>query len=124
MNERDNTDVWAAVAIGAIVGIGATLLVRARQEDDAHEIIKRIRPAARKARKLAGSAGKEMGRQARAAGRSGGELLSTGQDIMDDLRQGAREIVHATRDELRKATRESIREMRRAAKQAARAARR
>jgi gas vesicle protein len=123
MNERDNFDVWAAVAIGAIVGIGATLLVRARQ-DDAHEIVKRLRPVARGARKAAKSAGREIGRSARRAGETGEELLSAGRDIMDELRQGAREIVHTTRDEMRKAARESVREVQRAARRAARTARR
>jgi gas vesicle protein len=123
MTERGNSDVWTAVAIGAIVGIGATLLVRARQDDDAHEIVKRLRPVTKHAKNAARSASKQLGRSARRAGKSGEELLSAGHDIMDELRKGAREIVHATRDELRKATRDSVREVQRAARRAARTVR-
>ena len=124
MNERENTDVWAAVAIGAIVGIGATLLVRARQEDDTHELIKRLRPVTRQAQKYAKSAGKELGRRARQAGDSGEDLLDNSREILDEMRKGAREIILATRDELRQAARDSVKDARKAARRAARRVRR
>lgn len=124
MNDRDNTDVWTAVAIGTIVGIGATLLVRARQEDDTHELIKRLRPVTRQAKAAAKSARDEVGRRARQAGDSGEDLLADSREILDEMRKGARELVLSTRDELRKAARESVREARNAARRAARSARR
>jgi vacuolar-type H+-ATPase subunit H len=120
MRDRDNTDVWTAVAIGAILGVGATLLVRAHQEDDAHEIIRRLRPVARQAKRTAKAARKEFGRQTRHAGETGDELLSSGREIMNELRRGARDIVRSTRKELRKAARESLREARKAARNAMR----
>ena len=116
MRDRDNTEVWTAVAIGAVLGIGTALLVRARQEDDTHEIIKRLRPVTRQAQKAAGRAGREFGRRARQAGDSGEELLSTGREIMDELRRGAQDIVKTTRKELRKAARDSVKEARKAAR--------
>jgi len=112
------------VAIGAILGVGATLLVRAQQEDDTHEIIKRLRPMTRKMKKHAKSARKELGRRARQAGESGDELMDAARDVMQELRKGAREIVHATRDELRRAARDTMKDARKAAQKAARAARR
>lgn len=116
MREQDNTEVWTAVAIGAILGIGTALLVRARQEDDTHEIIKRLRPVRRQMKSAAGKARKELGRRARQAGDSGEELLSTGRDIMEELRRGAQDIVKTTRKELRKAARDSVKEARKAAR--------
>jgi gas vesicle protein len=118
MRDQDNTGMWTAVTIGAIVGVGAALLIRARQEDDTHELIKRLRPVTRQARKTADSARKEFGRRARQAGDYGGELLSASRDVMDDLRKGARDIVESTRDELRKAARASLKDARRAARRA------
>lgn len=116
MRDRDNTEVWTAVAIGAVIGIGTALLVRARQEDDTHEIIKRLRPVTRRAKDAAGSARKELGRRARQASDSGEELLSSGREIMDELRRGAEDIVKSTRKELRKAARDSVKEARKAAR--------
>lgn len=120
MTDRDTSEVWTAVAIGAIIGIGTALLVRARQEDDTHEIIKRLRPVTQQARQAATSARKEFGRRARQAGDSGEDLLESSRDILNEMQKGAREIILSTRDELRKAARDSVRDARRAARRAAR----
>ncbi|MBR9988761.1 MAG: hypothetical protein KFH98_03340 [Gemmatimonadetes bacterium] len=116
MRDRDNTEVWTAVAIGAVIGIGTALLVRARQEDDTHEIIKRLRPVTRPAKAAADRAGKEIGRRARQAGEAGDDLLKSSREMMDDLRRGAQDIVQSTRKELRRAARDSVREARKAAR--------
>lgn len=122
MRDQESSDVWTAVAIGALVGVGATLLVRARQEDDAHEIIKRLRPVTRHAKRAAKTARREFGKHARHAGDSGEALLSNSREIMDEMRKGAREIILSTRDELRKAARDSVKDVRKAARKAARSA--
>lgn len=124
MTDRDTSEVWTAVAIGAIIGIGAALLVRARQEDDTHEIIKRLRPVTRQAKQTATSARKELGRRARQAGDSGEDLLSSSRDILEGMQKGAREIILSTRDELRQAARDSVRDARRAARNSIRDAHR
>jgi gas vesicle protein len=116
MRDRDNTEVWTAVAIGAVLGIGTALLVRARQEDETHEIIRRLRPVTRQAKNVAGRARDEVGRRARQAGDTGDDLLSAGREIMDELRRGAQDIVKSTRKELRKAARDSVKEARKAAR--------
>lgn len=120
MNKRDNTDVWAAVAIGAVVGIGATLLARAKQEDEVHAIVKKLRPVKKGAKRAAGVVRDEVGRRSRAAGREGRELMSASREMLDELRDGAREIVSATRDELRRAAKETVKEARKAARQSRR----
>lgn len=122
MRDHDSIDVWAAVAIGAVVGIGAALLVRARQEDDTHELLKRLRPVGRSAQRAATAVRKEVGRRASQAGEAGEDLVAAGRDVLDDLRKGARDIVHATREELEKAARDSVRDARKAAQRAARRA--
>src|SRR3990172_3753380 len=42
---EDRKDYWAAFAIGAILGVGATLLLMPRQEDTPQRILRRIEPA-------------------------------------------------------------------------------
>jgi hypothetical protein len=119
MTERDNTDVWTALAIGAVVGIGATLLLRA-QQDDTSDIVKKLRPMRRGAQKVVKAAGKRVVRGMRSARGSGEEWVSAGRDVLDELQEGARDIVHETRSELRKVAREAIREAQRAARHARR----
>jgi gas vesicle protein len=120
MSDRDNVDVWTAVAIGAVVGIGTALIVRARQDDDTHEIIRKLRPVRRRAEKAAKNVRREVGRRASQAGDAGGELLSASRDVLDELRKGAAEIVRDTRDELRRAAKDSVADARKAARRAAR----
>jgi gas vesicle protein len=120
MKDRDTTDVWTAVAIGAVIGIGAALIVRAQQEDDTHEIIKRLRPLRRQAARTTKRAGAEVGRRARQAGEAGEDVVRAGREILDELRSGARDIISETRRELRKAAKQSVKEARNAARRAAR----
>jgi gas vesicle protein len=120
MIDRENTDVWTAVAIGAVVGIGAALIMRARQDDDTHALIRSLRPVQKRASKAVKTARREVGRRTSQAGKAGGNLMEAGSDILDDLRQGASEIVQDTRDELRRAARDSVREARKAARRVTR----
>jgi gas vesicle protein len=117
MSDRDNTDLWTALTIGAVVGIGAALLVRARQSDtDTIMLARRLKPV----RKAARAARDEVGRRTRHVADAGEDLLDAGREILDDLRQGARDIVKATREELQKAARESVADARKAARKARR----
>jgi gas vesicle protein len=120
MSDRDNTDLWTAVAIGAVVGIGTALLVRARQDDDTQELLRRLRPVRRRAERAAKVVQKQMRRRTHQAGSAAGDLVSAGREVIEDLRKGAAEIVREARDELQKAARESVREARRASRSAAR----
>jgi gas vesicle protein len=108
MSEHDNRDMWTAAAIGAVVGMGAALLVRARQEDETHEIIRRLRPVRRRAEKTVKQARRELGRRAGNASEAGEELLEVGRDLLQDLKTGASEIVKDTRRELQRVARESV----------------
>lgn len=116
MNERDNTEMWTALAIGAVVGIGTALLVRARQEDDTQELLKRLKPVRRRAEKAAKVVRKEVGRRSRQANDAAVDLMAVSRDTLEELRRGAAEIVRDTRDELQRAAKESAREMRRASR--------
>lgn len=120
MNDRDSFDVWTAVAIGAVVGIGTALIVRARQEDDTHEIVRRLRPVRRRAEKTMKKVRREVSRRADRAGDAGEELFSAGREVLDELRKGAQEIVRDTRKELERAAQDSVAGAQKAARRAKR----
>jgi len=61
----ENKDYWAAFAIGAIVGIGATLLLAPEETDGARRILHQIEPALRRARR----GGRRIGKGVRSAAR-------------------------------------------------------
>jgi gas vesicle protein len=49
MNQREDKDFLTALAIGAVVGIGAALLFRASDDLDREKIIKRLKPLKKRA---------------------------------------------------------------------------
>jgi gas vesicle protein len=119
-DDRDHVDLWTAVAIGAVIGIGAALIVRARQEDETSNLLKRLQPVRKRAQRTAKVVRKSVGRTADRAGDATADLVSAGREILDELRQGAADIVRTTRDELQKAAADSVADARGAARRAAR----
>jgi gas vesicle protein len=120
MRDRDNTDLWTALAIGAVVGIGAALLARSRDENELQSVLRRLKPAQKRAARIVRTARRAVGRGAHQAGETGEELVHASVDMLNDLRQGARDIVHTTREELQKAARDTLIDARKAARRAAR----
>ena len=118
MRDRDNTDLWTALAIGAVVGIGAALLARSRQDDN--DLLRRLKPTRKRAARIVKNARRAVGRGAHQAGEVGEDLVHASRDMLSDLRKNARQIVHTTRDELEKVARDSIIDARKAARKAVR----
>jgi gas vesicle protein len=119
-DDRDHVDLWTAVAIGAVIGIGTALIVRARQEDETSDLLKRLQPVRKRAQRTAKAVRKSVGRTANRAGDATEDLVSAGREILDELRRGAADIVSNTRDELQKAASDSVADARAAARRAAR----
>ena len=120
MSDRDNTDLWTALTIGAVVGIGAVLLVRARQSDRDVSVLKRLAPARKRGQRAVRAARRAVESGAERAGDAGSDLLHAGRDALSELRHGARDIVLSAREELEKAARDSLSDARKAARKAAR----
>jgi gas vesicle protein len=119
-DDRDHVDLWTAVAIGAVIGIGTALIVRARQEDETSDLLRRLQPVRKRAQRTAKAVRKSVGRTAHRAGDATDDLVSAGREILDELRRGAADIVSSTRDELQKAASDSLADARAAARKAAR----
>jgi gas vesicle protein len=120
MNDRDTADIWTALTIGAVVGVGTALLLRARQADEDAHLLHRLRPVGRTAGRMLKQARQQAARGARAAGSTGGDLVDAGRDALEELRDGARQIVDSTRDELRKVVHDAVKDARKAGRKARR----
>ena len=122
MKDRDNTDLWTALAIGAVVGIGAALVARSRDESELQSVLRRLKPAQKRAAHMVKNARRAVGRGAHQAGEAGEDLVHASVDMLNDLREGARDIVHTTREELQRAAHDTLIDARKAARRAARRA--
>lgn len=116
MNDRDRTDLWTALAVGAVVGIGAALLLRSGEETQTERLIKGLRPVQKSAKRAVRSARTSIGRGARQVGERGEDLLHDAVEALSELRSDAAKIVAQAREELQDAARSSLKEARRSAR--------
>jgi len=120
MNDRDKTDLWTALAVGAIVGIGAALLLRSSDESETHKLLGSLKPAQQRAKRVVTKASRELGERTRGLGQRGEDLLEQGVEALGDLRRDAAKIVAQARQELEDIAQSSVKEARRTARQARR----
>ena len=119
MKERDDSDFLTALAIGAVVGIGAALLFRASDDMDKDQIIKRLKPLRKKAGRALRDVSRSASHRMAGAADAGRVLRKGGGRIAHELEDHASEIVKAARKEIRASARDSVKQARRAMRQAA-----
>lgn len=135
MNQREDKDFLTALAIGAVVGIGAALLFRASDDLDREQIIRRLKPLKKRASRVIDHAAKRVRHEAsdryeqaskhvnrklsdvqgagRMVGRSTGKIAeNVGDDVARIMARASRELEASARDSVKQARRA----MRRAAK--------
>ena len=117
MPENDSVDILTAFAIGAMIGVGATLLLRSDPETTTDRIVKGFKPIARRVRKAAGQAGKEYGKSLRLTGRATSRLGGAGKDAMEDLQSQIEDILSSAREELTDTARKQMKAARRSLRQ-------
>jgi hypothetical protein len=120
MNDRDKTDLWTALAVGALVGIGAALLLRATDEPKPQGLLRGLRPVQKQATRVVKEAGKRFERSRRGISRRGESLLEQGADSLAELRRDAARIVAEARRELEDVAEGSVKQARRTARRARR----
>jgi uncharacterized membrane-anchored protein YhcB (DUF1043 family) len=108
MNDRDNAEIWTAVTVGLLVGVGTALIVRARQEDEVHDIVRRVRRVRPRAEKTVKKARRALDRHADQAADAGEELVKAGRTLLDELKEDAAAIVRRSRRELERMAREAV----------------
>ena len=120
MARQDTVDFVTAFAIGAVLGVGATLLLRGDNRSDAEKLIRELEPLRRKAGKQMRRARKGWTRRVRSAGDATQQAAGAGREALGALRGQVADIVDTARREIRHAARQSVREAKRAAKSATR----
>src|SRR5688500_389040 len=102
MARQDTNDFLAAFAIGAALGVGATLLLRPEKPNPGKQLQKRLRPHVRKLRKSAARKGKGV-RVARRPTAEGMEddAIRAGRELLAEFRGEVQRILDEARKELR-----------------------
>jgi gas vesicle protein len=116
MNDRDKADLWTAVAIGAVVGIGAALLLRAEDEPRTRRLLRGLEPLQKRAGHAMRNARKGLSRHAAELGDAGEDLLHDGTRSLKALRKDAAKIVAEARRELEEMATSGMKQARRGAK--------
>jgi gas vesicle protein len=112
--ETDSVDLFTAFAIGAMIGVGATLLLRPDQPTTGERIMKRFEPITKNAQKAARRARREYGRSLALSQKATRNLGQAGKDVLDDFRSQVEEILTDARDELTSSARQQVQSARKA----------
>jgi gas vesicle protein len=99
MARQDTTDFLTAFAVGAVLGIGATLLLRGRPQTAKERLLRELKPYYRK--KIGGGRVARGVRRGRAqAGEMADDAIDTGRELLSEFRDEVKRIVEDARDEL------------------------
>ncbi|MFL5382142.1 MAG: hypothetical protein ACJ8GN_06475 [Longimicrobiaceae bacterium] len=100
MARQDTTDFLTAFAVGAVLGIGATLLLRGGRPQTAKErLLRELKPYYRK--KIgAGRVARGVRRGRAAATELADDAIDTGRELLSEFRDEVKRIVEDARDEL------------------------
>lgn len=100
MRDEHDGEFVVAFAVGALLGVGAALLLAPDPPTRRDKIMKELKPYRKTLRKKTSSARKQMGRRASAAGDLGEELISAGRAVAADLREEIADLVSEARSEI------------------------
>src|SRR3954449_12691304 len=98
MARQDTTDFLTAFAVGAVLGIGATLLLRGQPQTAKERLLRELKPYYRK--KIGGGRMARGVRRGRAAGEIADDAIDTGRELLSEFRDEVKRIVEDARDEL------------------------
>ncbi|HST63484.1 MAG TPA: hypothetical protein VLK84_32535 [Longimicrobium sp.] len=109
MARQDTNDFLAAFGIGAVLGIGAALLLRPDKPNPRKQLQKRLKPHVRKLGKSASRTRKAARMAARtsvASGTSTDEVIDAGRELLAEFRGEVTRILDEARAELRELAQE------------------
>lgn len=118
MARQDTTDFLMAFAVGTVLGIGATLLLRPAPKSPRERLTRELRPYGRRLRRDYGEARELVRDAAEAAGGATGEVISVGKELLGEFRDEVRRILEDARDELKAGVEDQARAVRRRARRA------
>jgi gas vesicle protein len=99
MARQDTTDFLTAFAVGAVLGIGATLLLRGQPQTAKERLLRELKPHYRK--KIGGGPAARGVRRSRASPvNMADDAIDTGRELLSEFRDEVKRIVEDARDEL------------------------
>lgn len=101
MARQDTNDFLAAFGIGAVLGIGAMVLLRPEKPNPRKQLQKRLKPHVRKLGKSASRTRKAARVAVREAGTTTDEVIHAGRELLAEFRAEVARILDEARDELR-----------------------
>jgi gas vesicle protein len=101
MARQDSNDFLAAFGIGAVLGIGAALLLRPEKPNPRKQLQKRLKPHVRKLGKSASRSRKAAPVAVQASGTSTDEVIDAGRELLAEFRTEVTRILDEARAELR-----------------------
>jgi gas vesicle protein len=110
MPRNDTTDFLAAFAVGTVLGIGATLLLRP-ERTRRDRLARQLRPPLREVRRGVRHAGAGMRESAEATGDLTAELISAGKELLGEFRSEVAQILGDAREEIGGLARERARDL-------------
>jgi gas vesicle protein len=100
MSDDRTTEYVTAFVVGALVGVGAALLLAPDPPTRRERLMKELKPYRKKLDKKASKMRKQAGRQVDAAGEWGEELRAASRAVVADLREEVAELVADARDQI------------------------
>jgi gas vesicle protein len=101
MPRQDTTDFLTAFAIGTVLGIGATLLLRPEPTTARERVLRELKPHRRKLRKSGARVRAGVREGAGATAEMTGEVITIGRELLGEFRAEVQRILEDARDELR-----------------------
>jgi gas vesicle protein len=112
--ENESLDLLTAFTIGAMIGVGATLLLRSDPETPTERVLKRFRPIAKEAGKATRQARKRYGKSLRMGRAATEKLGQSTKDVIEDFRDQIEDILASARNELSVSARRQVKSARKA----------
>jgi gas vesicle protein len=100
MTNDHTTEYVTAFVVGALLGVGAALLLAPDPPSRRQRLVKELKPYGKKLRKNATKVRKEAGHQAAAVGEWSEELVKASRAVLEDLREEVAELVADARDDI------------------------
>lgn len=100
MKQEEQTEYLTAFAVGALVGVGAALLLAPKPPTRRERLMKELKPYRKKLDKRSARARKEMEKRASSAADWGEEMVSASRSVIGDMRHEVADMVADARAEI------------------------
>lgn len=100
MQNDHSTEYVTAFVVGALVGVGAALLLAPEPPTRRERVMKELKPYRKKLRKQTAKMRKQAGKQVNAGVDWGDDLAAASRAVIQDLREEVAHMVAEARDEI------------------------